>query len=478
VQARIVRPLVVLMSLLAALPLHAATERWQVVRAEQSKVGHVRIVRDDDGATIAASEQLEIHLGKQGRRVLYRVRVETDSGVDGSLRRLSREVAASEGHSRVEAIVVGEDLEVTRGLGRARSTQRLAGAAHGLRSDEFAREWLSSVGRGATPAPLRFRTWDAVKLEVVEVELAASDRLPAHGVERRVYSSRATTGSLLRVDAEGNVVQERMSLGAFALERSEATRAEALAADATFDHVATLLQASPYRIPTRDVDQKIRYRFDNHGNGIALPAGAGQRTWREDRTTWIQVCASCALDAMPLDDGQRARALRPTPWLESADPQLARAARRATAGARDAAANMRRLTRYVRGHMSTQVDMLGYGTALQALRTRRGDCTEYAVLLAALGRAAGVPTRLAIGRVYARHFEGRRHVFVPHAWVQAWTGSGWQSFDAAIGKFDSTHLAFAVSEDGSPQDHFAGITLSRELTLQGAARVVPRKTGG
>jgi hypothetical protein len=136
---------------------------------------------------------------------------------------------------------------------------------------------------------------------------------------------------------------------------------------------------------------------------------------------------------------------------------------------------MRRLTEFVRGHMGTQIDMLGYGTALEAFQSTRGDCTEFAVLLAALGRAADVPTRIAIGSVYARHFEGQRHVFVPHAWVHAWTGAGWESFDAAIGKFDSTHLAFAVSYDGNPANHFGGIKLSRELTLTQAARVVPRK---
>ena len=137
---------------------------------------------------------------------------------------------------------------------------------------------------------------------------------------------------------------------------------------------------------------------------------------------------------------------------------------------------MRRLTTFVRGYMGTEIDMLGYGTASEAFATRRGDCTEFAVLLATLGRAAGVPTRLAIGRVYARQFEGHRHVFVPHAWVQAWTGSGWESFDAATGSFDSTHLAFAVSYDGDPLTHYAGLKLSRELELQAAARVVARKS--
>lgn len=458
----------------AASPALADADRWQVVRAADIKVGHVLIQRAASNTGVTETERLEVRLGKQGRRVRYRVQVDTESGTDGSLRRLVRTVEASEGRSRVEAHVVGDDLEVSQGLGRELAVKRLTDVAHDLKTDEFARAWLASVGRGEQPAPLRFKTWDPVKIEVVEVELAAARRESGENVERRVYSSRATTGSLLRVDEAGNVAHEVMSLGAFSLERLDAPQSEAQQPDQVFDHVSALLQKSPYRIPSRDMDQKIRYRFDNHGNPVELPAGAGQRTWRDGQTTWIQVCASCPLDAATLGDDERRRALEATQWLESSDANLAKRSR-ALAGNGDAATKMRRLVDFVRRHMGTQIDMLGYGTALEALRTRRGDCTEFAVLLAAMGRAAGVPTRIAIGRVYARHFEGHRHVFVPHAWVQAWTGSGWQSFDAAIGNFDSTHLAFTVSYDGNPSNHFAGITLSRELTLEAAARVVPRK---
>lgn len=470
-QARIAAWVVILI----APPALADADRWQLVRAADIKVGHVLIQRTTSDTGVTESEHLEVRLGKQGRRVRYRVRLDTESNADGSLRRMVREVEASEGRSRVEVRAVGDAIELSQGTGHAVATKRLAGAARDLKTDEFARNWLLSVGRGEQPAPLRFRTWDPVKLESVEVELAAVRRESGENVERRVFSSRAPTGSLLRVDAAGNVVHEVMSLGAYALERVDASQAEAQQPDQVFDHVSALLQKSPYRIPSRDMDQKIRYRFDNHGNPVELPAGAGQRTWRDGQTTWIQVCASCPLDAAVLDDDERQRALEATQWLESADPGLAKRARN-LAGTGDAAAKMRRLADFVRRHMGTQIDMLGYGTALEALRTRRGDCTEFAVLLAAMGRAVGVPTRIAIGRVYARHFEGYRHVFVPHAWVQAWTGNGWQSFDAAIGTFDSTHLAFAVSYDGNPSNHFAGITLSRELTLEAAARVVPPKT--
>jgi hypothetical protein len=115
-------------------------------------------------------------------------------------------------------------------------------------------------------------------------------------------------------------------------------------------------------------------------------------------------------------------------------------------------------------------------SALEALKSRRGDCTEYAVLLAAMGRAVGIPTRVVSGLVYSRSFEGENYVFVPHVWVHAWTGAGWESFDAALGSFDSTHLAFATSDDGNPSDLFAGMNLAHDLRLTSAARVAPRKT--
>ena len=460
---------------LAASADAAETQRWQVVNANDLKVGHALVTRTVGESSIIDSERIEIRFGKTGRRARYRLHFEIESAPDGSLRRMLREVETAEGNSRVEAVVVGEDLDVSHGSGRTKITQRIAGAARDLKSDEWARAWLSAVGRGEAREPSKYRTWDAAKLENVTIELSAVPTDPIANVERRVFSSRGTTGSRLRVDAQGNVVREIMALGSFELTRSDATQQEAQAKDQVFDHIAPLLQKSPYRIPARDMDQKIRYRLENHGKTAELPVGAGQRSWIDGDSTWLQVCASCPLDGVELSADERRRALEPTQWLESADPFLLKRSLFFTEDRKDPAAKMLRLTEFVRSHMGTEFDMLGYGTALEALRSRRGDCTEFAVLLAAMGRAAGVPTRIAIGRVYARHFEGYRHVFVPHAWVQAWTGSGWESFDAAIGSFDSTHLAFGVSYDGNPMNHYAAMKLSREMTLTQAARVIPRK---
>ena len=164
----------------------AETQRWQVVNANEVKVGHALVTRMLSESSVLDSENVEIRFGKSGRRARYHLHFESESAPDGSLRRILREVETGEGHSRVEAIVVGEDLDVSHGSGHAKTTLRIAGAARDLKSDEWARDWLAAVGRSETRDSLRYRSWDAAKLESVTIELSAL----ARGSRRQCRAAR------------------------------------------------------------------------------------------------------------------------------------------------------------------------------------------------------------------------------------------------------------------------------------------------
>ncbi len=85
-----------------------------------------------------------------------------------------------------------------------------------------------------------------------------------------------------------------------------------------------------------------------------------------------------------------------------------------------------------------EVDFAGHFSALETIDRRTGDCTEAAVLLAALGRAAGIPTRVVSGLVYSRQrYHGVSNAFMPHSWVLAYVDGRWRSFDLALDRFDS-----------------------------------------
>ncbi len=61
----------------------------------------------------------------------------------------------------------------------------------------------------------------------------------------------------------------------------------------------------------------------------------------------------------------------------------------------------------------------GFAGVPEILDSRAGDCTEHAVLAAALLRRRGIPARLAYGFVLTP--QG----FVGHAWPEAWVGGRW-----------------------------------------------------
>ena len=99
-----------------------------------------------------------------------------------------------------------------------------------------------------------------------------------------------------------------------------------------------------------------------------------------------------------------------------------------------------------------------------------GDCTEHAVLLAALGRARGIATRVVDGIAYVDAYAGGKHVFVPHAWVQAYVDGRWRSFDAALHGFDAGHVALSVG-DGDPWRFFAGFNALGRIRVDSIAPI-------
>jgi transglutaminase-like putative cysteine protease len=223
--------------------------------------------------------------------------------------------------------------------------------------------------------------------------------------------------------------------------------------DRPLDVMSRLIVSSPFRVPRSAFAGPIRYVISRtDGDTPSLPATGEQSVVLDGSRAVVTICASCGESAVLTED-DRKLALESNAWVQSDSDVVRRFANRSSAaGTPDEV--MSQLVEAVRKHMTGPVDYLGYATAQQALRTRGGDCTEFAVLLAALARARGIPARVAFGLVYSERFSGKKEVFSPHAWVLAWTGTRWKSYDAGIGSFDATHIALAIG-DGDPRDRDA-----------------------
>lgn len=161
-------------------------------------------------------------------------------------------------------------------------------------------------------------------------------------------------------------------------------------------------------------------------NRYRLPAAAGIPD-DEFQTTADGVVTSRA-DAQPTPLADPAPFLKAEPQLELDDPQLkawvdALVARHQVA--KPVLAERLRLA--VRGYIVKKDLSMGDGSALEAFRSRTGDCSEHANLLAAVLRIAGIPSRVELGMVYAQDFGG----WVGHAWNSAYVGDRWVHLDSA-----------------------------------------------
>lgn len=218
--------------------------------------------------------------------------------------------------------------------------------------------------------------------------------------------------------------------------------------------IQSVLVPSPYRLSPAARRGTIRYRLGERDAAAnwAWPQTGEQNAVRDADGLVLIVCQDCGREPAP-DAAALRRYRAPTPWLQSNDRMVASFARAAGAGSVDT--RMRRLVKAVQAQLSGPVVYSGYRSAREALQRREGDCTEYALLLAAAARSRAIPTRVVGGMAYGSRFVGRAHALGPHMWVQAWNGERWVSYDAGLGEFDAGHLALAVG-DGDP-DSLRGV---------------------
>ena len=120
------------------------------------------------------------------------------------------------------------------------------------------------------------------------------------------------------------------------------------------------------------------------------------------------------------------------------------AAKKAVGDATEVATAVERLVRFVYDYIQDEY-VPSYSNALEALQSRRGDCTEHSVLFVALARALGIPARVAVGIAYWPPGQG----FGWHAWAEVRSGDTWYATDPTWNQVtaDATHLKLA---DGDP----------------------------
>jgi hypothetical protein len=218
--------------------------------------------------------------------------------------------------------------------------------------------------------------------------------------------------------------------------------------------VGSLVRVKPIRNAHRT--KKVIYRITTPGEDPSqfLVSDFTQQVKKIDAET-----VELTVTAVSLPNGRKRvvtdrKYSQPTSFLQSNDNRVREMAQRASAGETHLSRIAGRMEQYVHRKLTNKNFSTALASAAEVAQNLEGDCTEHAVLLAAMLRAEKIPSRIAVGVVYVEQVSA----FGGHMWTEAWLDGQWIPLDATLGQkgIGAAHIKLAVS--GFADDGPAPIT--------------------
>lgn len=297
----------------------------------------------------------------------------------------------------------------------------------------------------------------------VDVKVHGKEAVDVLGGRRRL--TRITATMLLAmpiptdswVDDDGNMVMTTVNMGMFQLKMLAATKEQAMVGDAeppelflnTFVHVSRRIGPDAKRVKLR-----LRIPKKEHAKLPKIPRTSMQTVRRIGEYEAIVTVGRLDWDAIrsagassTAGKGGLKKYLGASTVCDTGDKRIRRLAKKAVKGCKTPAEKADALRRFVTKYVRDKSLDVGFATASEVARTRQGDCSEHAVLLAALARAAGLPARGVSGIVQVPSIiDGDGGAFGYHMWTQVHIGGQWVDIDAAMRETDCnpTHIALTL----------------------------------
>lgn len=475
-------------------------EDWHVLRVQGADSGyvHTRVTRagSGDAARFVVEVDTAMRIKRMGAVVDITATQRSVEGADGSLSRMDSTLNMSNRPtSTVTTFEEGVALVRTTVMGETRE-QRVD-----IAPDCLGPYWLGkrAAARFDEPgAAFELRTWtsDASDDTLVSIEVVGREDVVVEGQKRSLVRYESTMQSMgvsstVWADDEGNSIRTSTPMMGMTIEtvfsdEATARRAYAEGGSLSPDVFRQSMIVAEHHLPaSRSVDRAelvITPRSDSVDLGGLADARQSVRPLEGDTgslAVTIERRVPPAGTVAPIDRADFpddvAICLEPSSMLQSDHPDIVALAREAVGDETDAWLAAQRIEAWVEANLTEKNMDVGFASALEVCTDRAGDCTEHAVLLSAMARAAGIPSRVAMGLLYIGGIWGG------HAWSEVWIDGAWYALDGTVGtgSVDALHLTLArlnLSE-GSPMSEFAVLLRSigevdievRSLLLAGRA---------
>ncbi|HAK59907.1 MAG TPA: hypothetical protein DCO77_05925 [Nitrospiraceae bacterium] len=277
-----------------------------------------------------------------------------------------------------------------------------------------------------------------MKTDDATVTVMAKEQIKVGDEKKTVYKLKETfqgMEALSWITQDGETIKEESPLGYVLLQE---TREEAKKLDKKGPAVDIIALT---RIPSTPITNAssvvyLKARLNNASlTGFELDEGRQKLTGNSVEITVEPPAHSYDLPYAKKDLQEH---LKANALIQSDDERIRKQAAKILGNEQDARIAARKLNEWVYDAIFKK-PVVSIPSALEILNQRVGDCNEHTTLYTALARAAGIPTRIAVGIVYMDNG------FYYHAWPEVWLG-GWAAVDPTFNQFpaDATHIRFVT----------------------------------
>ncbi|MGP1346472.1 MAG: transglutaminase-like domain-containing protein [Phycisphaerales bacterium] len=417
-------------------------ERWFVVQMLGEKAGWAMSRRfvDADGHIVSV-DRFEFSLGRMGQDIEIAVEsrfVETRDHKPVrivSIMGLGAEPTETTYEFSDDGKTVTETTRRGDGRPRTRTTNAPAGTwLTPAQISEFVRKRLEADAESIAYATIEASS----SLQVVLVRAKVLERTVVEALGKRVPAIKwESTTSVMPdikmisyVDEQGEDIRSTVNLGGISMEFIVTEKELALAPFDAPEMMAATMVTPVGDVPDPRSSRSASYLLRLTGDDAEarmpdmLDAG-GQRVQRLDARTvrvTIDLDRPVAMDEPTMRAARSPETIGSSSMIDLEDAALRDALNQALDGIGDDAtphAKAEAIRRFVYQFIDRKSLGVGFATASETCRTREGDCSEHATLLAALLRLAGIPARTVSGLVYVDQFMDTERVFGFHMWTQA-----------------------------------------------------------
>jgi hypothetical protein len=435
---------------------------------EGKKVGYAIQSRDIEGDKVTTSVELKITLSRMGVSVSAKTKAKTFETVEGEPLGFELEQALGMMTTKTTGIIDEQGkLKVKTG----QQEQEFDWPEEAVMSEGMRLLILERGLEEGTTYDVKF--FDPSMMQVVDVEVKVGPKQNVDLLGRVVTLTEIQStvsseqiGSIVSTeyyDDEFRLQKSIMPVMGMTVEQIACTKEFALGEIDVLEMVDKMFMASPVPLGDLDSVRSITYYLSPtlEATDLKIPSNDNQKVEQLSNgkiilTVEPVIAAKGVSFPYKGNNPEALAALKPSRYVESDEKVITDLAKRAVGGTSEAAEAAFKIESFVAGYVSDKSLSVGYASAAEVAVSKQGDCSEHAVLTAALCRAVGIPSQVVTGVAYVEDWRSLQSGFGGHAWTQAYIGDKWVGLDAAFrgagrGGYDAGHITLAVGS-GNPED--------------------------